>query len=261
MSVDKIETDHLKLSQNNDRRDVPEGWGEKSLSAFIDLANRNTYGTFVHYKDWFARLQQIDATFDKFSAAMLNIPVFYEPFLFVRSHSSYRAAIRLASSGQVPEAFSLLRGCIEYALYGFFLNKFPTAIKTWAERDDNEAGKKKARKELTFRRLLSELDKSSISVGKATRHLYELTIDAGAHPNRKTITLAMTRQETDELVSFDLAQLNNDPMMLILALKTCAQVGICDLKIFRLVFRERFDLLGISDDIERISQPVGLIPL
>jgi hypothetical protein len=240
---------------------VPEGWGKESLSTFIDLANRNTYGAFVHYNDWFTRLQGIDAAFGKFSANMLNVPAFYETFLFVRSHSSYRAAIRLASSGQVPEAFSLLRGCIEYALYGFYLNKFPAAIKTWSERDDNEAGKMKARKELTFGRLLSELDRSSIAVGKATRHLYELTIDAGAHPNRKTITLAMKRQETDELISFDLAQLNNDPMMLILALKTSAQVGICSLKIFRLVFRERFDLLGISDDIESLSQPVGLIPL
>jgi hypothetical protein len=240
---------------------IPEGWGQGSLSAFIDLANRNTYGTFVHYKDWFERLQQIDATFNKFSANLFNVPVFYEPFLFVRSHSSYRAAIRLATSGQVPEALSLLRGCIEYALYGFYLNKFPAAIKTWAERDDSDAGRKKARKELTFAKLLSELDKSSITTGKATRHLYDLTIDAGAHPNRKTITLAMKRQETDELISFDLAQLNDDPTMLIMALKTCAQVGICSLKIFKLVFPERFDLLGISDDIGKHTKPVGAIPL
>jgi hypothetical protein len=240
---------------------VPEGWGEESLSAFIDLANRNTYGVFVHYKDWFARLQEIDATYNKFSANMLNIPVFYEPFLFVRSHSSYRAAIRLATSGQAPETFSLLRGCIEYALYGFYLHKFPSAIKTWTERDDNEAGKKKARKELTLGKMLSELDKSGVAIGNATRHLYELTIDAGAHPNRKTITLAMKRQETAELVTLDLDQLNVDPMMLIMVLKTCAQVGICSLKIFKLVFPERFDLLGISKNIEKLTRSVGRIPL
>ncbi len=241
---------------------VPEGWGEDTLSAFIELANRNTFGAFVHYKDWFTRLQEIDVTFNKFSENMLNIPVFYEPFLFVRSHSSYRAAIRLATSGQMPEAFSLHRGCLEYALYGFYLNEFPADIKTWVERDDSEAGKKKARKELTFGKMLSELDKSSVATGKATRHLYELTIDAGAHPNRKTITLAMKREETDEHVYFDLSQLNTDPMMFIMALKTSAQIGICSLKIFKLVFPERFDLLGISDEIERLSQKkVGGLPL
>lgn len=243
-------------------KEIPEGWGKDTLSAFIELANRNRFGAFVHYKDWFTRLQEIDATFNKFCGNMLNIPVFYEPFLFVRSHSSYRAAIRLATSGQMPEAFSLLRGCLEYALYGFYLNKFPSEIQTWAGRDDSEAGKKKARKELTFGKMLSELDKSSAATGKAARHLYEITIDTGAHPNRKTITLAMKHWETDEHVVFDLSQLNNDPMMFIMALKTCAQVGICSLKMFKLVFPERFDLLGIPDDIEKLShKKVGGIPL
>jgi hypothetical protein len=64
----------------------------------------------------------------------------------------------------------------------------------------------------------------------------------------------MKREDTDELVSFELAQLNNDPEMLIFGLKTCAQVGICSLKIFKLVFPERFDLLGISNRIEALSQ-------
>jgi hypothetical protein len=39
MSVDKIETDQLKFSQNNDWRDVPEVGGK--VFRFIDLANRN----------------------------------------------------------------------------------------------------------------------------------------------------------------------------------------------------------------------------
>jgi hypothetical protein len=88
--------------------------------------------------------------------------------------------------------------------------------------------------------MLFELNESSEATGSAARQLYERTIDMGAHPNRKTITLSMKRQETDELVSFELAQLNNDPETLIFGPKTCAQVGICRLKIFKLVFPERF---------------------
>lgn len=233
---------------------VPEGWGEDTLSAFIDLANRNTLGAFVHYKDWFTLLQDIDSIFNKFSKNMLNVPVFYEPFLFVRAHSTYRAAIRLATSGQMPEAFSLLRGCIEYSLYGFHLNKFPSLIQTWIGRDDSEASKKKARKTLTFGKMLFELKESSEATGSAAQQLYERTIDAGAHPNPKTITLSMKSEETDELVFFELAQLNNNPEILILGFKTCAQVGICSLKIFKLVFPERFDLLGLSDLIEKVSR-------
>src|SRR5712692_9256507 len=104
-------------------KNIPEGWGNDSLSALIEVANRNTFRVFVHLKDWFIRLQEIDAVFEKFGENMLNIPLFYEPLLFVRSHSSYRAALRLASSGQIPQDFSLLRGSLEYALYGLYLHK------------------------------------------------------------------------------------------------------------------------------------------
>ena len=110
-------------------KQIPAGWGKDSLSAFIELANLNTLGAFVHYKDWFTRLQEIDAAFDKFSQNMLNISVFYEPFLFVRLHSSYRAAIRLAVSGQMPEAFSLLRGCVEYGFTVFTSISIPPRLK------------------------------------------------------------------------------------------------------------------------------------
>jgi hypothetical protein len=69
---------------------------------------------------------------------------------------------------------------LEYALYGFHRHKFPADIQTWIERDDSESGKKKARKKLIFGKMLSELEESCLATGKAARHFYELTIDAGA---------------------------------------------------------------------------------
>jgi hypothetical protein len=233
---------------------IPDNWGKETLTEFIDAANRNSYGVFVHYKDWFSALQRIDSAFDKFASNLLNPSKFYEPFLFIRAHSSYRGAVRLSTSGQLPEGYSLLRGCLEYALYGFYFSKYPASIQTWVERDESEAGKKKARNQLTFGKMLYELEQSSSTVGKITRALYERTIDAGAHPNRKTITLAMQQRDTEDSVFFTLAQLNTEHEPLILSLKTSVQVGICALNIFRLVFPERFDILGISYDIDKLSQ-------
>lgn len=233
---------------------VPEDWGKDGLTGFIDAANRNTHGVFVHYKSWFSALQRIDAVFDKFSSNLLNPTSFYEPFLFIRAHSSFRGAVRLSTSGQLPEGYSLLRGCLEYALYGFYFSKHPASIQTWVERDESVAGKKKARNELTFGRMLTELEQSNAATGKVARALYERTIDAGAHPNRKTITLAMRRSDTEDSVFFTLAQLNTDHAPLVLSLKTSVQTGICALKIFRLVFPERFDILGLTDEIERLTR-------
>jgi hypothetical protein len=233
---------------------VPDDWGKDSLTQFIDAANQNTYSISFHGKEWFSAFQAIDSLFEKFSKNLLNLPNFYEPFLFIRAHSSYRATIRLVTSGQLTEGYSLLRGCLEYALYAFYFSKCPLEIQTWIERDNSIEGKKKARNQPTFGKMLKELEQNNKTIGEATRALYERTIDVGAHPNRKTITLAMLQTENEEMVSYTQAHLNFQPLPLQFSFKTTVQVGICVLKIFRLVFPERFDILGISDEVEKISR-------
>jgi len=233
---------------------VPNDWGKDSLTEFIDAANQNTYSISVHYKNWFNTFRRIDSLFLKFTQNSINLPNFYEPFFLIRAHSSYRAAIRLATSGQISEAFSLLRGCLEYALYGFYFSKHPAEIQTWINRDENEAGKKKARKNLATGTMIYHLTQNDKFIGEIVRHLYEITIDVGAHPNRKTITLAMQRTDTEDSVIYHQAQLNTENLQMVFCLKSTVQVGICLLKIFRLVFPERFDILGISDEVEKISR-------
>jgi hypothetical protein len=233
---------------------TPAEWGHDSLSSFIELANRNTYGVFVLYNKWFSLLQHIDSAFDKFSENLLNLPLVVEPLLFMRGQSAYRAAVRLATSGQIPEAYSLLRGCLEYSLYGFYLYRHPTVVETWLGRNKGNDEKKKAQNELRPAKMLGELEKADASVGKIARLLYEFTIDVGAHPNPKAITYALEHSQTEERMSFVLLQLDVNHSSMILGLKTIAQVGLCTLKTFRLVFPERFDLLGITENIQSLSR-------
>ncbi len=233
---------------------VPDNWGSDSLTKFIDAANQNSYSISFYYPNWFIAFQRLDDAFEKFSNNLLNPPSFYQPFLFIRAHSSFRGAIRLNTSGQLPEGYSLLRGCLEYALYAFYFTNHPSEIQTWIERDESEAGKKKARKELTIGKMINDLKESNKNIGEAVSLLYERTIDTGAHPNRKTISLAMKRQDTEDSIFFSMSQFNVEHEPLLLSLKTTVQVGICALKIFRLVFPERFDILGISDEVEKLSR-------
>ena len=37
-------------------------------------------------------------------------------------------------------------------------------------------------------------------------------------------------------------------------LETTAQVGVCVLDLFRLVYRHRFDILGLTDELARLKQ-------
>ena len=48
--------------------------------------------------------------------------------------------------------------------------------------------------------------------------------------------------------------LEGDSNQLRLALKTIAQVGVCTLSLFRPVYKERFDILGVTGAIDHIKK-------
>lgn len=57
-------------------------------------------------------------------------------------------------------------------------------------------------------------------------------------------------QSNDDTVRFEVRYLTSgDDIAFGHALKTTAQVGVCGLDIFRLVFRERYDILGLSEEL------------
>jgi bacterioferritin (cytochrome b1) len=88
---------------------------------------------------------------------------------------------------------------------------------------------------------------------RAASKLYERTIDLGGHPNERAITSLLSQEEIEDSINFRLDFLVGNTMTLRLALKSTAQVGICSLKIFHNVFPQRFNILGISHDIELLE--------
>jgi len=81
--------------------------------------------------------------------------------------------------------------------------------------------------------------------------LYEHCIDYGAHPNERALTQGLKKEIGPDVVKFQIVYLSDDALVLRVCLKTAAQVGASVLGIFRLVFGERFDLTGLSDELTR----------
>jgi hypothetical protein len=61
------------------------------------------------------------------------------------------------------------------------------------------------------------------------------------------------KQGTDK-IELKIIYLTDDLNVLKVSLRRSAQVGACVLGIFRLIFRERFDLAGLSDALERVRK-------
>jgi hypothetical protein len=225
----------------------PDRWGSDRLSEFIELTWNNVLATFHKLPKTYKTICRVD---EHFYVAADNLKNPSDPLValfLLRAHSAFRAAVRLAMSGQLPEAYMVLRGALEQALYGFFINQKPDLADVWLKRHENDQSTKKVKDAFQIVHMLGLLLKRDAALGSTVRRLYERTIDFGAHPNERAIITNMQRNETDESIVFNSNYTSGDGVWLRGCLKTCVEVGVACLKIFEIVFRERFRLLGISD--------------
>jgi hypothetical protein len=84
--------------------------------------------------------------------------------------------------------------------------------------------------------------------------LYERTVDFGAHPNERAITGSMTLQKQPNRVVLQQIYLHGDSLSLDHVITTSAQIGLGSLCIFQLIFRERFEILGLRDVIDQLRR-------
>ena len=91
--------------------------------------------------------------------------------------------------------------------------------------------------------------------GQAAKTFYERTIDLGAHPNVYGMYTSITvnSASSKDKIVHSVFQVGKDNIYFRLALKTSAQVGVCCLKIYERIFRERFRIVGLDERIEKLS--------
>lgn len=233
----------------------PPGWNQDDLSGFIETARRNTFATFVQARPVWDRLSRIDGLFRRAIEAMNNSRAWFAGFFMLRSHASYLGGVRLSVSGQLPEAYMVMRGCLENALYGLFLHENPGLRLVWLRRHEDNASRRRVREEFRIGPILDLLEAKDATTGRAARYLYERTIDYGAHPNEMALLSVLRQSNNTDSVRFDVNYLSDaSTPALGLCLKTNAQIGVCGLRIFRLVIPERFTILGLPDELEEVSR-------
>jgi hypothetical protein len=86
-------------------------------------------------------------------------------------------------------------------------------------------------------------------------HLYELTIDQGAHPNPLGVYGSAKTEESDDELRFVQIYLHADGIALDAGLKTLVEAGIFCLYTLQHVpaLRTRFELLGVKDRLNALK--------
>jgi hypothetical protein len=223
----------------------------------MEQAQHNTLAFFANRKPEFTLLTAVDDAFGKITENLLNINPLMPAFFLFRSRASYLGAVRLALSGQVPETYMVLRGCLENSLYGLHIFRVPDAYEIWLKRHNDEKSLKQCGSEFQYANVLKSLKAENMGLGEIVGRLYKATIDYGGHPNEASLTSIIRKREDKSNITFIIPYLIDyriNPDAFDLGLKRSVEIGVSSLLIFKLIYRERFDLLGISDNLEKLRK-------
>lgn len=235
----------------NEKR--PAGWGKDELTAFFELARAHTFGTFHGLITEFNSLRWIDEGFLRFIKDWTDPETPTTVTLVPRAHSAFRAATQLTLSGQIPEAYMVMRGCLEYALYANHMAMEPGAFETWRRRDENAASRKKCVREFAGSRLFGSLRKRDNTIGDRAGLLYERAIDFGAHPNELAVGSLMSVEESETVATINHSYLSGDGLPLRLCLKSLGQTGLITLEIFCLLYPKRCKAALVAETVATVK--------
>jgi len=234
----------------------PPNWEANEIARFFDAARSNEYATFANQTAEVSRLSDIDLGYRKAIAGVNHSKDWFAGFFLLRAHSNFLAACRLCWSAQIPESYALLRSCLENAVYGLYLAKHPESRETWLRRHDDAASKQKVKYEFKIGAMLKLATEIDAKEGSVAKLLYDRTIDSGAHPNELALMQTLQINKSADQIEFKSNYLDQDSVALRAAMKTTAQVGVCALSLFRAVYPERFDIMGVTDLLRHVK--VGL---
>jgi hypothetical protein len=139
----------------------PPGWGEDPVTGFIEAAQQNAFALYANVPNFFERVTKIDVIFRR-AVQYFGRPDDWLPGLFLlRVHSGFLGGTRLAVSGQIPEAYMVLRGCLEASLYGLYIAKDPSRATIWLNRGDSEEARRASRREFTTAKPMGVLQETN----------------------------------------------------------------------------------------------------
>jgi hypothetical protein len=151
----------------------------ESISTFLSASREQELEALEKQAEWVAILDQLNAALNKISSIPILGPAL-PPLLIGQAHSAFLAAVRMSLAGQVHVAHTVVRSCIESALYALILQREPHTQKVWANRHND---RKACIKAFTPTAALTILHGIDSSLAQVFRETYEVTIDRGAHPN------------------------------------------------------------------------------
>jgi len=96
-----------------------------NLSPFLERVAANQKANIAKFSAPYQLLRRVDTCLSTAGKNLINPKPVLAGLMLLRCHYAYKAAAGMALSGQVVEAFVMMRSCLEYAGYALAIFKTP----------------------------------------------------------------------------------------------------------------------------------------
>ena len=171
----------------------------------------------------------------------------------MRCQYAFKTAAGMALAGQVVETFVMQRSVLEYAGYALLIRKTPSLESVFLGRHANPKAMKTQRDAFTIGPVKVAVRRCDTTLADHFVDDYERSINFGGHPNPHAALSAIVPDEREGLSSLKVLAISSEPRIVEHALKCTAQVGLTALCVLQHIFKEKFELLGIRQEIDALK--------
>jgi hypothetical protein len=228
-------------------------WGTDDLTLFLETVHRNQQGNGQRFPIPYSLIQRVNDCFVLGGKHLTNPkPIMTGP-LFLRSQYAYKTAVGMALAGQIVEAFVMLRSCLEYSGYALAIFATPTLEEVFLKRHFNADSMRTQKDKFKISNILKVIARFDKKLSQFFQILYDRTIDFGAHPNPSGTLNAIKLEKEEASMSYTTLALVTEELPLLHAFENTRQVGLLVLFIFQHIFKEKFELLGIREEMDALK--------
>jgi len=223
-----------------------------NLSPFLERVAANQKANIAKFPAPYQLLRRVDTCLSTAGKNLINPNPVLAGLMLLRCQYAYKAAAGMALSGQVVEAFVMMRSCLEYAGYALAIFQDPALQTVFMVRHASAEGMSAQKRKFRIGKIRSIIASFDTRLAEVFQTFYERSVDFGGHPNPHGIMSAIQMPESPVDQSFTALALSTDKQVLLHAMKSAAQVGLTALFIFQHIFKPKFELLGIREEMDKL---------
>lgn len=244
-------------------QEPPKGWGDDRLTKWLNLTNENAYFLYANQKETFSLIHDVNELFQEATEILQGLPddELVSALLIPFAHNYFLGGIRLVTGGQLPVTYAVLRGCLENALYAYHISNNPNTSEIWINRNESPEELKKCKATFKPSVILNLLEKNESNLGNRAKSLYEHQIEFGAHPNPRG--LLQDLKTSNEVESGDwkfiyefITDAKREPGPFVICLNAVCKTGLISLEIFSKILPLRFEIIQLTDKIDRLHKKI-----